>query len=237
MDEPLLWVAGDVHLRGDEGAFPAFLDRLAERPRPGRLVLLGDIFESWCESTACVVQHAAVLQRLRGLRRAGWRVDLVLGNREFIAGRRLACAAGVAMHWPRLDLCLAGRRIRIIHGDRLCHDPGYRLLAMFMRGYWLQTLVFITPGWFQAAVARLLRRNSRGHRPRPPGRQPFLDPRRVAACGRGVDLLLAGHIHRQERRRLRGVELILCGDWGPRHGSWVTLGADGQPRLERQRSP
>jgi UDP-2,3-diacylglucosamine hydrolase len=233
---PVLYIAGDVHLDGGANAFPTFLDQLAARP-PARLVILGDLFEYWLETAEMAVLHENVLARLRRLRAAGWRLDLVLGNREFAAGRLLAARSGCQVHWPRLDLRLAGRVVRIVHGDRLCHDPGYRAFAAFMRAFFWRGWYPAFPGPVQDLVARFLRSRSRAKQKRryerPPGTRPrvFIDRRKVQGSARGCDTLVAGHIHQSWRRTIGDVDLILVGDWPSGVGHWVEGYRDG--RLER----
>ena len=225
--EPVLYIAGDVHLRDGTGSFVTWLDGLLGK-RPAHLVILGDLFEYWLEGDEAVARYQGVLDRLRALGAAGWRVTIVRGNREAVAGRRLEAATRATLVWPACDVVLGRRRIRIVHGDRLCHDPGYRALAAWLAGFphrWWQRL---HPAPVQEAVARWMRRNSKGSRPRPAGRRgPFLDPRRVVAAARGADVLIAGHIHEAWTRRIRGVETWLVGDWPPGHGHWIEGFADG----------
>jgi UDP-2,3-diacylglucosamine hydrolase len=231
---PVLYIAGDVHLTGTGGGFPAFLDRLSSRP-PARLVLLGDLFEYWLETGRMAALHDDVLARLRRLKAAGWRLDLVLGNREFAAGRLLAIRSGCRLHWPRLDLRLGDRVVRIVHGDRLCHDPGYRAFAAIMRAFFWRGWYPAFPGVVQDLVARFLRRRSQAkqRRPRPAGGRSrvFIDRRKVQGSARGCDTLVAGHIHESWRRMVGGVDLILVGDWPAGGGHWVEGYGDG--RLER----
>jgi UDP-2,3-diacylglucosamine hydrolase len=236
---PILYIAGDIHLHGaaDGNPFPEFLDELARRP-PARLVILGDLFEYWLESERVIADHEHVLGRLRALRAAGWRLDLVCGNREFAAGRRLAIASGCALHWPRLDLRLGDRRLRIVHGDRLCHDPGYRLLAAWMRAFFWRGWYPCLPMVCHDVFARFLRRTSRrkqARRAHEPRSRPsvFIDRRKVQGAARGVDTLVAGHIHQSWRRTIGGVDMILVGDWPGRTGQWIEGYADG--RLEQVR--
>lgn len=228
MAPPVLYIAGDVHLVDGGGPFAAFLDRLAQRA-PARLVILGDLFEYWLETADCATRYAPVLERLRRLHTAGWRLDLVRGNRELVAGRHLEVASGCRMHWPRLDLGLGGVRLRIVHGDRLMCDPGYRLFAAWISSFWHRGWQLAVPAPVQDAVARLLRRRSQASQRRRAreGRRPFIDPRRVVAAGRGRDVLVAGHVHESWRRRIRGVDLILVGDWPGRRGHWLEVSGDG----------
>lgn len=236
----MLYVCGDVHLTEREGAFHAFLDRLLARP-PARLVILGDLFDYWLDTAESERRYRACLRRLRALRAAGWRLDLIIGNREMAAGRRLAAATRCRVHWPSLDVRLGPRTIRIVHGDRLCHDPGYHLLFAFVAGFWFQAWRACFPAVVQERVARWARRRSRRahlrrrrRRTEPVGARPeMLDPRRVRATARRCDLVVAGHIHQQWRRRVAGVDLILAGDWSAERGCWVEFTADGEATLRR----
>jgi UDP-2,3-diacylglucosamine hydrolase len=235
-EHPVLYVAGDVHLDGGANAFPDFLDRLARRP-PARLVILGDLFEYWLETDLMARLHEGVLSRLRRLKAAGWQLDLVLGNREFAAGRLLAARSGCRVHWPYLDLTMGARRLRIVHGDRLCYDPGYRAFAAFMRAFFWRGWYPAFPGPVQDLVARFLRSRSKAKQRRrydcPPGTRPrvFIDRRKVQGSARTCDTLIAGHIHQSWRRTIGGIDLILVGDWPVGRGHWVEGYRDG--RLER----
>ncbi len=240
---PVLYIAGDIHLDGGPAdatsPFVRFLDSLATRS-PAQLVLLGDLFEYWLETDAAAARYEAVLSRLRALAIAGWRLDLVRGNRELAGGRMLAVSTGCRMHWPHVDLALGNRRVRVVHGDRLCHDPGYRFFAAWIGSFWHRAWQSLHPAFVQDAVARALRRGSRSHqlereearpRPRPARSRVFIDRRRVQAAARGIDTLVAGHIHESWRRTIGGVDLILVGHWPGRIGHWVEGFAEG--RLER----
>nr|MBA3847889.1 hypothetical protein [Planctomycetota bacterium] len=96
----------------------------------------------------------------------------------------------------------------------------------------LRTLARCVPAPAQDLIARFLRRRSRARQERrTPRDRVFIDRRRVQAAGRGVDTLIAGHIHQAWRRPVGGVDLILVGDWPGDLGRWVEGYADG--RLER----
>jgi len=234
---PIVYIAGDVHLRGDEGVqapFVRFLEHLAHQPA-AHLVLLGDLFEYWLDSGGSLARYEPVLARLRLLRACGWRLDLILGNRELTAGRQLAVASGCRMHWPSLTLQLGARRLRVIHGDRICHDPSYHFFAAWMRSFWHRQWQVLHPAPIQDLVARLLRgmsrQKKRAPRPHAAKRRVFIDRRRVQAVGRGVDAVIAGHIHESWSRIIGGVELVLVGDWPQSRGHWVEGFADG--RIQR----
>jgi UDP-2,3-diacylglucosamine hydrolase len=226
---PILFIAGDVHLQGGPSAFARWLRQLLLRPK-ARLVLLGDLFEYWLETDDAVKRYAEVLSALQVLAEAGWQLDLVLGNRELAAGRRLAIASRCRLHWPKLDLKLGDKRIRIVHGDRLCHDPGYHFFSAWIRSFWHRAWQSCHPAFVQDAVARAMRSQSKSRqlaKMSDAAKRVFIDRRRVQAAGRGVDTLIAGHIHQSWRRRIGGVDMILVGDWPDEKGHWVEGLADG----------
>jgi UDP-2,3-diacylglucosamine hydrolase len=230
----VLYVVGDIHLRAGDGPFAVFLDLLAQRA-PQRLVILGDLFEYWIETADAVARYEPILARLRALRAAGWRVDLVLGNREMASGRLLAASSGCTTYWPRLDLRLGQRRIRIVHGDRLIHDPAYRALRAWIGSFWHRAWQLLHPAMMQDAVARWIRRNSSSQRPRTYRRRFNVDPRRLRGAARGAcDTVIAGHIHEQWRRTIGGVDLLLVGDWPDTIGQWIEGHADGSLHHLRQ---
>jgi len=228
--EPVLYIAGDVHHDGSDQGFCRWLDGLAKRS-PARLVLLGDVVEWWVDGATCAQRHGPVLTRMLALRRAGWQVDVVRGNRELGAGRAFEIACGGRLAWPRLDITLGGTRLRIVHGDRLIRDPGYHAWSALSRSFPFRVLLQLMPEVIQDGIAAYLRRTSRGNRPPSQMRRICMDPRRVRAAARGADVLIAGHIHESWRRRIGGADLILAGHWPWGHGHWVEVYADG--RLER----
>lgn len=234
---PILYIAGDIHLTGGPSAFDRWLDELAKR-EPARLVILGDLFEYWLETDDAVERYREVLQRLRALKKAGWRLDLVTGNRELAAGRRLEMESGCALHWPSLDLKLGERMVRIVHGDRLCQDPPYRFFSAWMRSFWHRIWQCCHASIVQDAVARFLRRRSQSRQRSPTMRQRvFIDRRKVQAAARQVDTLIAGHIHQSWRRTIGGVDMILVGDWPGSSGRWVEGFADGALRRQQGEFP
>lgn len=228
---PVVYIAGDVHLLGAEGPFMAWLDWLATQPT-ARLIILGDLFEYWIDTNEAAHRYREVFMRLRQLRINGWRVDVVRGNREMVAGRRLDAELGQAMHWPSLDLQLGQRRIRVVHGDRLCGETGSRFMTAMLRGFWLRVCQLSNPEWIQDWVARSIRRGSVAKQRRNNlYRHPHIDARWLFAAARGVDTVIAGHIHEQRRRHLSCGEFILVGDWPPSGGHWVEGYADGRIAL------
>jgi UDP-2,3-diacylglucosamine hydrolase len=236
-----VYIVGDIHLSGGAlsgsarsgdasehhaPGFLRFLAGLATLP-PARLVILGDLFDYWLETPDACARYAVALGLLKGLRARGWRLDLVQGNRELAGGRVLETATGCTLHRRFLDIELGGRRLRVVHGDRIVHDPGYRFFAAWISSFWFGWWQRLHPAWVQDAVAAAMRRRSEAKRKGPYRSRIFIDRRRVQAAARGADTLIAGHIHQSWRRQVGGVDLILVGDWPGEVGHWVEGFADG----------
>ena len=232
MPAPILYIAGDVHHDGSDPGFGCWLDRLAALP-PARLVLLGDVVEWWTDGPACRAKHEPILARLRAMRRTGWWIDILRGNRELAGGRAFEIACGCSrLHHPQLDIQLGPVHLRVVHGDRLMYDPAYRAWSVVGRSFFFRAHQMLYPPAALELVARMIRRSSRGSRPVTVKPSIFIDPRKVRGAARGCDVLIAGHVHQSWRRRIRGVDLILAGHWPLGRGHWVEGFADG--RLERR---
>lgn len=225
------YVVGDVHLRECAGPFMQFLRRLQQR-QPARLVILGDLCEYWLETEVYVRRYRPLLDLLRALADAGWRLDFVLGNREFSVAERLLHAAQLTAHWPHLDLTFGERTLRIIHGDRLCHDPAYHMMAAVLRSFMVRILYRVVPALVQDGIVCIVRALSKGsdRHDNLYEQRIFVDPRRIAAHKRHAQIIIAGHIHDTWHKTVRGVELYLVGDWPQNIGHWIEIDVEGRIR-------
>lgn len=227
------YVAGDVHLHDAGGPFMGFLEMLQQQD-PAHLIILGDLFDYWLDTDRCVEQFQSVFGQLQALRKQGWRLDFVQGNRELSAGSRLRLACGARMHWPSLDISVGDKRIRIVHGDRLCHDPGYHMMAVLLRGFWSRGFHMAMPGPVHHSLARLGRSLSKGSSNKGKDNKKlaevFIDPRRIEAHKRQCDILIAGHIHQVRHQDVRGLELLIVGDWQANNGHWIEIDHAGNCR-------
>lgn len=237
---PRIIVCGDMHLRPhDRGAFLQFLGDLQQRPA-AHLVILGDLFEYWLDGLPAQRAYHALFARLQALHNDGWHLHLVPGNRELAAGGYLHTAVPWHVHTRRCDVQCINKRLRIVHGDRLVRDPGYRFMVAHLASWWCVVWRRCLPLPLQGGIARALRAFSRSKQRRVSdlgAPLALLDPRRVQASAGNRDALLAGHIHQQIHRRIRGIELVLCGHWEADSGAWVEIDAHGQITLQQARYP
>ncbi|MGB5515758.1 MAG: hypothetical protein WBP36_14645, partial [Thermoanaerobaculia bacterium] len=88
MEPPNLPVAivADAHIGGPGGPAGPLVEQLEglARGEPGHLILMGDLFHVWVgQRTYETVEIHQVVTALSDLRRAGWRIDYIEGNRDF----------------------------------------------------------------------------------------------------------------------------------------------------------
>ncbi|TVR13893.1 MAG: hypothetical protein EA401_05785 [Planctomycetota bacterium] len=230
-------ICGDMHLRPhDRGAFLMFLADLGQRPA-AHLVILGDLFEYWLDGPVAQRAYQGLFVRLQALHQQGWHIHLVPGNRELAGGGYLRTAVPWHVHPHSCDVHCYGKRLRIVHGDRLVRDPGYRFMVAHLKGWWCMAWRRCLPLSLQVFIARSLRAFSRRKQRRVSelgAALSLLDPRRVQAAAVHCDTLIAGHIHQQLQRHIRGIEFVLCGHWEADHGSWVEVDAAGHITLCKQ---
>ncbi len=228
-----VYVAGDVHLLEPAGPFLDFLDLLSSK-EPARLVILGDLFDYWLETDHNAKQFTAVFERFQTLRKRKWQIDIVLGNREFSAGPRLNAECGARSHWPSLDMRIGQQYIRVVHGDRLCYDPSYHMMAAILRGFWGQGLYHCVPDWVHRPFVNIIRSISKGSSKKPKAvsklQSIFLDPRRIRAHKRYCQTLIAGHVHQERHQFIDGLEFFIVGDWQGNKGHWIEIDENGKSK-------
>lgn len=224
---------GDLHLDPAEPAacrrFVSWLGAL----RLPRLVILGDLFETWIGPAQVEWPGwREIVVALSAATAGGVALDLVPGNRDFLLDPGFARLTGVRLHergfvgrleTPELggDAGDPARRVLVIHGDELCTlDRPYQRMRRVLRSAPARWLATQLPGALSGAVARRLRARSRSavaaKRPEDMAQQPF-DARRLAAAA-GCAWLVCGHVHKARDEVLAD---------GPR---WLVVDAFGGAR-------
>lgn len=220
-------IVADLHLGQQQGDMKAFADTLAAvRERGAReLVFLGDVFKAlvgfsrfWDEP---VREGLALLAETR---RAGVRVVMVEGNRDFYLDvPELAPFRDTAglVH----SFVAGGRRFLCEHGDtvnrrdhlylfwrRVSKSPLARLSARLLPRRLAQRIVHSTEA--QLAQTNFAHRRSMPER--------FLEQAALQHFAAGVDVLLWGHFHRSWRLDSGRREAIVLPAWlDSRAVAWV----------------
>lgn len=211
-------VLADLHV----GQRPGDLDRLREEitslsaHRPDEVVFLGDLFRTlvgfprfWDDT----VQSG--LAALAALRRAGARVVLVEGNRDFFLDSPALSAyfdgVGQAHSFEA-----GGKRFLLEHGDLVnARDRSYLLWRAVSKSALARVWARLLPASLAQRIvhsteARLARKNFSYRHMLPVGDMTAAARRHFAA---GVDVVLWGHFHRGWRFAEAGREALVLPAW------------------------
>lgn len=195
--------------------FVAFL----ERHGGAEVYILGDLVDYWLGSRHLAwPDYRPLLSGLRRLTRGGARILLQPGNRDFLVRGDFTRATGVRLLRPEVRVTLDGRTLLLAHGDFLFNrNFKYSAYRRTMKLTLLRDAVDLLP---EAATRGLVRRYRSVSRMTTP-EHAWSDGDLVRAAkrhfDRGVDALIAGHIHQPRHVRFdyegRPRDLVVLGDW------------------------
>lgn len=98
------------------------------------LYLLGDLVEFWLGDDDDTPLHRALADQLAQLVRAGCRVWLTHGNRDFLMGERFHADTGVELLEDYTVREFGAERVLLTHGDLLCtRDVKYQAFRRYVR--------------------------------------------------------------------------------------------------------
>jgi UDP-2,3-diacylglucosamine hydrolase len=217
LDAPA-YVISDAHLgfatRDVERSLIGFLRQL--HGRASSLIINGDLFEFWFEWKRVMPRGTfRVLAAIADLRESGVPVLMVAGNHDCWGGDILRDDVGVDFRVDPWEGMLGGWRARVEHGDGLrgAEDRGYRALRTVIRhpvSRWLFRWIHPDVG---TAIASRTSHTSRTYQARDGG----AGLRAAAAKRLGdhpeLELLIYGHTHVSELRRIGGAVYANAGSW------------------------
>lgn len=243
------YIVSDAHLGvanlETERSFVAFLRGLAGRA--SSLVINGDLFDFWFEWKTVIPRRSfRALAALAELKDAGVQILWVAGNHDCWGGEILREDVGVDYIVGPWDGAIAGRNVRIEHGDGLREreDRGYRLIRPVMRNpIAIKAFRMLHPDW-ATWLALGSSTASRVHRARDEGRGLRAYAERELAKATGLDLLVYGHSHISALERMPGGGVFAnAGSWldAPTYlkltsGAVELLEWDGSPEGKRLNS-
>lgn len=198
---PRALLISDLHVPDDGGDALANLDTaLAAARRLGaRLFVLGDLFDSYvARGQARRGVWAEVAARFLAATAAGLRIDLLLGNRDFLLGDEFVRRSGVRLVDGGLRGAIGGVDSLLLHGDELClADLPYQRAKRWLRHRLTRWLARRLPVALALRVAERARRRSRMVVQRGDQTRFLPTPGAFAAvAATGVGRLFFGHVHR-----------------------------------------
>lgn len=231
--EPGTLVIGDLHLDplggAEAEAFAAWLGALRGCPR---LIVLGDLFETWIgRKQLRLPGSAAVIAALRACVERGTALDVIPGNRDFLLGVDFERWTGGRVHAGGLVGEFAGGRLLVLHGDELCtKDVSFMRMKRVLHSRLARGVLPRLPFFVLRWLAGRLRAASQRAVPRKPSAEKAMqsDAARAAAAAAGADVLVVGHAHAFRDERLPGgLRWLVIDGWG---GARDTLVLDPVPR-------
>jgi UDP-2,3-diacylglucosamine hydrolase len=196
--------------------------------------VLGDLFDQWIGDDELREPLAErVAAALRDVAIAGVPVGIVVGNRDFLLGRRFAAAAGATLLPEQIVADVAGTPTLLMHGDELCtSDVAYQRFRAISHDPRWQRGFLALPYALRRGFANWLRKKSRAATANKTESILDVEPRAVEDAFRAANVsrVIHGHTHRPAHHRLvvdgRACERWVLADWYDR-GSYLEFDADG----------
>ncbi len=223
----------DIHLKTAEERNSQILLRffrfLAESDlasRPSHLFLVGDIFDLWVGSHRYFVRRfEPLIAALRSLRELGIEIHFFEGNHDLHLHDFWQGEMGFHVHTDARYFQLAGKMVRIEHGDLINpEDKGYLFLRRFLRTSLMKTLALNLPALVVKTIGERASRASRDYtstaKELPHDNMVAMVRRHAetAFLQKPFDLIISGHVHAVDDHSFhashRMVRSINLGHWG-----------------------
>ncbi|MEO1576099.1 MAG: UDP-2,3-diacylglucosamine diphosphatase, partial [Pseudomonadota bacterium] len=202
------------------------------------LYILGDWFESWIGDDDPDPAKRAAVEAVRSLSDAGTACFFCHGNRDFLAGDRLAADAGLTLIGDEHVIALGEERVLLMHGDSLCTDDvQYMAVRAQVRDPAWQAQVLALPVDQRQALAAQARQQSKTDMATKAEDIMDVNDNAVLDAMRRHDVrrLIHGHTHRPATHRIDddGTDRVrhVLGDWYDQ--GEVMVFADGALRSRR----
>ena len=211
----------DVHL-GTKTSQAEELLAFLQEISADHLYLVGDIVDGWAlrRSWHWPDSHNEVMQAMLGLARGGTRVVYVPGNHDAAArpfgGYRFG---GILIAREAVHTLADGRRALILHGDAfdgvVRHAQWLSMLgaAAYDAALQVNRGVGVVRGWLGLpywSFSAYLKQHTKRAVQFIADFEAAVAERAEAAC---ADVVVCGHIHVAEIRKIRGVQYANAGDW------------------------
>lgn len=181
------------------------------------LYILGDLFEVWVGDDDDTPAFGRIIDALNAASRAGVRLGIAHGNRDFLFGRRFAAASGAELLPDFALIDLYGRRTLLTHGDLLCtRDVKYQKFRRVVRNPVVRGLFLAAPLSWRKRIALKTQSGTRASMARKDAGIMDVEPAAVTAAmaAHNAELLIHGHTHRPGIHDAPdGTRRIVLGDW------------------------
>lgn len=197
-----------------------------------QVFILGDLFEYWIGDDVSLAEYPEEIAALKALSNSGVKVQVQVGNRDFMLGNGFARATGATLLKDEVVVPLAGIPTLLAHGDSYCTDDvKYQQWRSFSRNPIAQWgYLRLSPERRRKIAGGL--RNDDNKRGKAEGIMDVNAQAITAAFQRhGVTRLIHGHTHRPTTHLLsvdgRACERIVLPDWRAERMEWLKADAEG----------
>jgi UDP-2,3-diacylglucosamine hydrolase len=227
----------DLHLDGTETAralkFRAFLTRLAGECQRGavELYIIGDLFEFWYEYRQAIFDvYRADLDALTRAWRAGVKIFLFYGNRDFSYGKKITKLVGATVLGDGEQISLNDTRpVWLEHGDLLCTaDRKYLRFRKVIRSRPVKAAFFLMPWAMAKRMIEKIRAKTLADKATKSSKEISIDleAARARLEKKKCKVLICGHTHKPLSADLgAGFRLIVLPPWCDHAGGYVDDGS------------
>lgn len=146
----------DLHLSPDRPQqihlFLTFLDRV--KATADALYILGDLFDLWIGDDDDTPPHEKIIDALSTVSKAGVKLHIGRGNRDFLLGKRFVRRTGAQLLQDYEIISLNGQRTLLTHGDLLCtKDIKYQRFRKFVRNPLVRAIFLGAPLSWRRRIA------------------------------------------------------------------------------------
>jgi UDP-2,3-diacylglucosamine hydrolase len=213
-------------------AFFSLSQRLQENSKiikDCHLHIVGDFYEAWIGDDYQSSWINEIETCLIGLSKAGIKIRVYHGNRDFLLGPSWATRTGVTLVKDHYCLAFKSRNIFITHGDEACiDDVEYQKFRLMVRQEQWQEQVLSLPLTQRIALASQLREDSKQS-----NNDKMLDIMDVDTHEidrlmqlNSAHLMIHGHTHRPALHQQENGTRLVLGDWDK--FAWIAVLDDTQ---------
>lgn len=186
------------------------------------LYILGDIFNTWLGDDLIPDEFSAFVKQLQALSANGISLFLMVGNRDFMLGKRFAQLVGGTLIEDGYRLTLGQQNTLLMHGDSLCTDDiSYQRYRRVVRNRFLQWCFLHLPSRFRQQISDKIIATSKQKKQQKAAMIMDVNQTEVAKVieDSTVDLLIHGHTHRPAIHSVlqangKHAHRVVLGDWG-----------------------
>ncbi|MDV3457964.1 UDP-2,3-diacylglucosamine diphosphatase [Sphingomonas sp. HF-S4] len=215
-----VWIS-DVHL-GTRGCNAEMLIDFLDHVDSETMYLVGDIIDGWAMKKRLYwpATHNDIVWRVLKRAKRGTRIVYIPGNHDEMFRQFSGLDfGGVEILRQAIHETADGRRLLVLHGDEfdaitmshrwLAHLGDYAYEALMALNRWMNAgrRLFGLPYWSLSKYAKQKVKNAVSFISK------FEEIVAHEAAHRGIDGVIAGHIHKAEMREIQGVHYYNDGDW------------------------